>query len=154
AFGLSYFLVGHLNANTAFLGSIVVGNGINVPIIIVARYLEERRGGLPVEVAIHVGLRRTLAGTFIPAVAAGLAYLSLALTNFRGFKDFGIIGGIGMAFCWVSAILLLPPLLATVESWRSLKVSNGARSHPFTSRIADFVQQRRREILIASAVSL
>src|SRR5262249_26663861 len=33
AFGLSYFLVGHLNANTAFLGSIVVGNGINVPII-------------------------------------------------------------------------------------------------------------------------
>src|SRR5262249_61489048 len=92
--------VGHLNANPAFLGSIVVGNGINVPIIIVARYLEERRGGLPVEVAIHVGLRRTLAATFIAAFAAGLAYLSLALTNFRGFKDFGIIGGRRKALFW------------------------------------------------------
>ena len=29
-FGLTYFIIGHLNANTAFLGSIVAGNGINV----------------------------------------------------------------------------------------------------------------------------
>jgi uncharacterized membrane protein YdfJ with MMPL/SSD domain len=60
-FGLSYFLVGHLNANTAFLGSIVVGNGINVAIIIVARYVEERRGGLPVDVAVHVARPRSAA---------------------------------------------------------------------------------------------
>ena len=31
-FGLSYFAVGYLNANTAFLGSIVIGNGINFSI--------------------------------------------------------------------------------------------------------------------------
>lgn len=153
-FGLSYFLVGYLNANTAFLGSIVLGNGINVAIIVVARYVEERRGGLPVEVAIHVALRRTLAATFIAAFAAGLAYLSLAMTNFRGFKDFGIIGGIGMALCWVSAILLLPPLLATIESWRGLKVSELPRQHPITSRIAQLVQARRLEIRVATVVSL
>jgi len=153
-FGLSYFLVGHLNANSAFLGSIVVGNGINVAVIIVARYVEERRGGLPVEVAIHVALRRTLAATFIAAFAAGLAYLSLALTNFRGFKDFGIIGGIGMALCWLSAILLLPPLLVTVESWRPLKVNEIAGRHPLTTWLANFVQKRRVGILIASAGSL
>jgi predicted RND superfamily exporter protein len=153
-FGLSYFLVGYLNANTAFLGSIVLGNGINVAIIVVARYVEERRGGLPVEVAIHVALRRTLAATFIAAFAAGLAYLSLAMTNFRGFKDFGIIGGIGMALCWVSAILLLPPLLAMIESWRALKVSELPRQHPITSRIAELVQARRLEIRVATLVSL
>lgn len=153
-FAASYFLIGHLNANTAFLGSIVVGNGINVAIIIVARYFEERRGGLPVEVAIHVALRRTLAATFIAAFASGLAYLSLAITNFRGFREFGIIGGLGMGLCWISAILLLPPLLATIESWRPLRVGDTARKHPITTRIADLVQNHRMKIRIASVVSL
>jgi predicted RND superfamily exporter protein len=153
-FGISYFLVGHLNANTAFLGSIVVGNGINVAIIIVARYVEERRGGLPVDIAIHVALRRTLAATFVAAFASGLAYLSLAVTNFRGFRHFGLIGGLGMAVCWVSAVLLLPPMLSAIESWRDLRVSDSPRKTPITSRIVDFVQRYPRGIRVASIVSL
>ncbi len=153
-FGISYFLVGHLNANTAFLGSIVVGNGINVAIIIVARYVEERRGGLPVDIAIHVALRRTLAATFVAAFASGLAYLSLAVTNFRGFRHFGLIGGLGMAVCWVSAVLLLPPMLSAIESWRDLRVTDSPRKTPITSRIVDFVQRRRFGIRVASVLSL
>jgi predicted RND superfamily exporter protein len=44
-FGIADLAVGNLNSNTAFLGSIVVGNGINVGLILFARYLEERRHG-------------------------------------------------------------------------------------------------------------
>jgi len=153
-FGISYFLVGHLNANTAFLGSIVVGNGINVAIIIVARYVEERRAGLPVDIAIHVALRRTLAATFVAAFASGLAYLSLAVTNFRGFRHFGIIGGLGMALCWISAVLLLPPLLSAIESWRDLRVTETPRKTPITSRIVDLVQRYRFGIRVASVLSI
>ena len=152
-FGLSYFLVGHLNANTAFLGSIVVGNGINVAIIIVARYVEERRGGLPVDIAVNVALRRTLAATFIAAFASGLAYLSLTVTDFRGFRHFGIIGGLGMALCWISAVLLLPPLLSTTEAWRELRLAS-QRSRPVSSWIVRLVQQHRIAIRVASVLSL
>ena len=47
--GLAYTLafatltVGHLNTATAFLGAIIAGNGINYGILLIARYLEERR---------------------------------------------------------------------------------------------------------------
>jgi len=115
-FGIAYFLVGYLNANTAFLGSIVVGNGINVSIIMVARFLEERRLGRSIEEAIQTSWSGTLAATFVASFAAGLAYLSLAVTDFRGFSQFGVIGGLGMALCWVTAYLLLPPLLATLDA--------------------------------------
>jgi len=114
-FGLAYFLVGHLNANTAFLGSIVLGNGINVSIIVVARYLEERRTGVAILPAIQTAWRETLAATFVASFGAGLAYLSLSVTSFRGFSQFGLIGGVGMALCWVTAYLLLPPLLAAID---------------------------------------
>jgi uncharacterized protein len=114
-FGLSYLLIGYLNANTAFLGSIVVGNGINVSIIVVARFLEERRNGVGADEAMQRAWAGTLVPTFVASFGAGLAYLALAVTEFRGFSQFGLIGGMGMALCWVTAYLLLPPLLAALD---------------------------------------
>ena len=127
-FGLSYFLVGYLNANTAFLGSIVVGNGINVSIIFVARYLEERHRGCALEPALERAWSGTLAATFVASFGAALAYLSLVITDFRGFSQFGLIGGLGMALCWVVAYLLLPPLIAALEPLGHRPAASGRRS--------------------------
>ena len=114
-FGLAWFLVGYLNANTAFLGSIVVGNGINCSIIVVARFLEERRRGRDLDQALQIAWSSTQAATFVASFGAGLAYLALGITDFRGFSQFGLIGGLGMALCWLTAYLLLPPLLAVLD---------------------------------------
>ena len=43
AFGLAALTVGHLNAASAFLAAIVAGNGVNYGILLIARFLEERR---------------------------------------------------------------------------------------------------------------
>jgi predicted RND superfamily exporter protein len=118
-FGIGDLLIGHLNANTAFLGSIILGNGINVAIIVVGRFLEERRSGAGVDESIRVAWARTLPATFVASFGAGLAYLSLGATAFRGFSQFGAIGALGMALCWICAYLLLPPLLFILESGRA-----------------------------------
>ncbi len=114
-FGAGFFLVGHLNANTAFLGSIVVGNGINVGIVFMARFLEERRA-TGFDEAVRRAWAQTLPATFVAASGAALAYLSLAATDFRGFSQFGVLGAVGMSLCWLTAYLLLPPLLAALQS--------------------------------------
>ena len=44
-FGVARLAIGHLNSVTAFLSAIVVGNGINFGILVLARYLEARRRG-------------------------------------------------------------------------------------------------------------
>ncbi len=117
-FGLCYFLVDELNANSAFLGSIVIGNGINFGIILTARYLEERRKLLPHPEALRIARRFTAQATWTAAMAAGVAYGSLMLTGFRGFRQFGLIGLIGMILCWIAAFVFLPPILDWVESRR------------------------------------
>jgi len=155
-FGLAYFLVGHLNANTAFLGSIVVGNGINVSIIVVARFIEERGRGLSLEEALSACWSGTAAATFVASFGAGLAYLSLAVTDFRGFNQFGLIGGMGMALCWLTAYLLLPALLAALDS-RSRQPFRGRISTVGT--IASWLVYRhgkavRRVSLLLVAVSV
>ena len=120
-FGISFFLVGYLNANSAFLGSIIIGNGINFGIIYLARYLEERKRGQSAADANITTFTKTMTSTATAALAAGLSYGSLIFTGFRGFKQFGIIGLIGMILCWISAYTFLPALLTLVERLKPLK---------------------------------
>jgi predicted exporter len=121
AFGLASlppFGITELNSNTAFLGSIIIGNGINFGIIQLARYLESRRQGKTVEEALVVALWGTRWGTLSAALAAGVAYASLVAMQFRGFRQFGVIGGLGMAFAWGATVVLMPPLLARLDRGR------------------------------------
>jgi predicted RND superfamily exporter protein len=121
AFGLASlppFRITELNSNTAFLGSIIIGNGINFGIIQLARYLESRRQGKTVEEALVIALWGTRWGTLSAALAAGVAYASLVAMQFRGFRQFGVIGGLGMAFAWGTTVVLMPPLLARLDRGR------------------------------------
>jgi predicted RND superfamily exporter protein len=154
AFGLSWFLIGYLNANTAFLGSIVLGNGINVGIIVVARYCEERARGTPAEEAIRVSWTGSFAATFVASFAAGLSYLSLASTDFRGFSQFGVIGWLGMALNWVAAFVLLPPLIYALEKRRPGGFLRQSAEHPWAVGTANLVQRQAAALRVISVVLL
>jgi predicted RND superfamily exporter protein len=103
--------VHYLNINTAFLISIILGNGINSPIILLARYGEERRHGQPVAIALTIAMSETLLATLTAMAAASIAYGCLLLTSFRGFNQFGLLGGAGMLLVWVMSFLLVPPMV-------------------------------------------
>ena len=120
-FGFTRLWIGHLNTSTAFLGSVVAGNGINFGVILLARYLEERRRfAASHALALRTALARTSMPTLVACAAAGSAYLSLTITSFRGFSEFGIIAGSGMMFCWLASYLVLPSLLTWLDGRRSL----------------------------------
>ncbi len=108
----------YLNINTAFLVSIIIGNGINTPIMLLARYGEERHAGRSVLDALTVSMSATLLGTLTAMLAASVAYGSLMITEFRGFSQFGLIGGAGMLLVWLMAMILTPPLVIVGERWK------------------------------------
>lgn len=114
-FGVTYLVIGHLNVATGFLFSIVAGNGINAGIILMARYFEARRDGEAVEQAVLTAHKETWLATLTAAVAAGSAYASLAVTEFRGFKHFAVIGAAGMVLCWLATYFLTPAVLVLTE---------------------------------------
>ncbi len=127
-FGVTRLVIGHLNTASGFLVSIIFGNGINFGILLRARYGEARRANVGLREALELAYRDTLTPTLTVAAAAGAGYLSLATTNFRGFRDFGAIGGYGMLLCWFANYLLMPPLLVVFER----------ASPPFTPRSRSF----------------
>jgi len=100
-----------LNSNSAFLGSIIAGNGINYPLILLAFY-RNRDPSEPMAEAIVGAARQSFAGTLGAAATASAAYLGLASASFRGFSDFGFLGGVGMISTWAVAFMTMPILIA------------------------------------------
>jgi len=107
ALGFARLAIGHLNAQTAFLGAIIVGTGINYGIILVDRY-QRSRGDL--EVAIAQSLRATLVAALATAVAFGV----LAAGEVESFRQFGWIGGVGILACWLATFLVVPSVLVVL----------------------------------------
>lgn len=129
-FGIGHFLVGYLNASTAFLGPIIPGNGVNFGVILLARYMEARRHEATIEDGIAVAMRDTLVGTSMAALAAAISYGSLMGTDFLGFKHFGMIGGLGMLLCWIATFTVLPALIVWSERRRPMVQDVGIQSLP------------------------
>jgi predicted RND superfamily exporter protein len=127
-FGVTELTIGRLNIATGFLFTIVTGNGINFGIIYMARYLEARRSGVDSTRSLQIAGRETWLPTLTAGAAAGASYGSLAATDFRGFHDFGFIGGLGMLLCWIATYWVLPPLLVVTERYLPLHqaVADGA----------------------------
>jgi uncharacterized protein len=101
----------YLNINTAFLISIILGNGINSPIILLGRYGEERQSGKSVTQALASAMTGSVTGIFAAVAAASIAYGCLLLTSFRGFNQFGLLGGAGMLLVGVATFVLVPPMI-------------------------------------------
>ncbi len=155
-FGVADLLVGHLNSSTAFLGSIVVGNGVNFGLILFARYAEERRKGLAPKVAMTTAVAATWLATLTASLAAGIAYGSLGVTDFRGFAQFGLIGFIGMALCWAATFAFMPALVLAWERRGRLIAPDATPHRPFVmEHLAALVEQRPRAVLaVAAALAL
>ncbi|MBI5538042.1 MAG: MMPL family transporter [Deltaproteobacteria bacterium] len=154
SFALSgLFGVSELNSNSAFLGSIIIGNGVNFGIILMARYVEERRRGVGVNEALVLAVHGTRTGTITAAAAAAIAYGSLMTTRFRGFWQFGVIGGLGMLVCWAATFVLVPPLIAWLDrSDRSAPRPLPANAWNITGPIARMVARIPRAVVILGAL--
>jgi hypothetical protein len=146
--------IGYLTSQTAFLGSIIVGNGIDYSLVILSRFLEERRADKPVGESVSMSLAATWRATGTSALTTSGAFAVLALTEIKGFSQFGIIGGIGMMMCWITTYVFLPSFISLTERFLPLKVHKISTWNPFSfvNLISKWVSDHYRIVLKASVV--
>ncbi len=121
AFAVADLVFGYLSSSTAFLGSIILGNGINHAIILMARYQERLAAGDTPSTAMEEAIAGTARGTGVAAICASAAYGTLMVTTFRGFYQFGVMAAVGVLFCWLLTFTLLPALFFLMDRGRTGK---------------------------------
>ena len=115
--GLAYTLafatwvVGHLNVLTITFVPILIGLAIDYGVHLISRYEEELRHGKTEAEALTKAIVYTGQGIFTGALTTAGAFLAMALTNFKGIQEMGIICGGGLLICLVPMMTMLPVLL-------------------------------------------
>jgi uncharacterized membrane protein YdfJ with MMPL/SSD domain len=175
AYSFATATFGYVNTSGAFLGAIILGNGINYPIVLLGRYREFVARGMSPEAAKKAAVWNAFRAELVGASVAGIAYGSLVITRFRGFSQFGMIGFVGMLLVWLSIIPLVPAVITVVErvrvwpwvarlvksrdelldhkalSWLFTKVDGTGTSGPAIKLVARVTQQRPWLFLGAAA---
>jgi hopanoid biosynthesis associated RND transporter like protein HpnN len=115
--GLAYtmafttLVVGHLNILTITFVPILIGLAIDYGVHLISRYEEELRRGKTQEAALTKAMIYTGQGIFTGALTTAGAFLAMALTDFKGIQEMGIICGGGLIICFIPMMTLLPVLL-------------------------------------------
>jgi predicted RND superfamily exporter protein len=141
AFAVAELAFGYLTESTSFLGSIIVGNGINYAIVLMSRYEEHRARGASPDAALGQALGGVWRGTLVASISASAAYASLMVTSFRGFYQFGVMGAVGSLACWLATFTALPALLVLLDR-RPTRFSGRARPPIEFSPLARLLARR------------
>jgi uncharacterized protein len=151
AYAVAWAVFGYLTTVTSFLVSFIMGNGTNYAIVLLSHYEERRRAGLPVAEATSDAVAAMWRSTGVAAIASALSYLSMLVTSFRGFSQFGLIGAAGCLLAWLTTFMVIPALLQLFDK-RGPKVRKLRRESGLLGRLGGLVERHPNSILVAGGV--
>lgn len=109
--GFTTLAVGRLNILTISFAPMLIGLAIDFGIHFITRYEEETRNRRTEAEAVDRTMTFTGQGIITAALTTAAAFLAMALTNFKGIRQMGIISGCGLLLCLIPMMTTLPVLL-------------------------------------------
>jgi hypothetical protein len=109
--GFTTLAIGHLNILTITFAPMLIGLAMDFGIHFISRYEEEMRNRRTETQALERATALTGQGIIAGGVTMAVAFLAMALTDFRGIGEMGIISGCGVLLCLVPMMTCLPLLL-------------------------------------------
>ncbi len=147
SYGFAGWAFGTLNILTGFVGAILSGMGIENGIHLLARFETEWWITDDREENIRRTFGNTGRGVAITALTTMVAFGGLALSEFRAFREFGIIAAAGMFMFVVAYQLVLPALmtLAMRLGWKPRHVR-----HDDVPKYVHWIVRNARPVFICS----
>jgi uncharacterized protein len=122
---LTSSIVGYLSLITGPLSLLLVGIGLESAVQLLARYREERRKNFSAAVAFETIVLETGPAITTGVLVSAAAFLTLMITDFRGFAQFGLMAGIGMLCTLIAVLVVFPCILIIVERFGVLPALGG-----------------------------
>ncbi|HWB78908.1 MAG TPA: MMPL family transporter [Nannocystaceae bacterium] len=109
---------GVLNLVSAFIFAILLGLGIDFAIVLLSRYRDERVRGLDRTRALEVMLSTTAPASLFGGASTALGFGVLAIADFQGFAQFGVVATVGVFAALASAMIVMPAMLVLMDRVR------------------------------------
>ncbi len=109
--GFARIVFHHLNILTCVFSAVLIGLGIDFAIHILNRYCGQDEKGLDISIRLKHTFQESGGSIIIGGITTAFAFYAIALSDFRGFRELGILTGTGILLCLVIMFFLLPSLL-------------------------------------------
>ncbi|MFH1130154.1 MAG: MMPL family transporter [Pseudomonadota bacterium] len=127
---------GGLNMITSAFIAVIVGLGIDFSVHLLSRYNEAHRKGLDATQALSEAITRAGPGIVTGALTTSGAFFALAMNEFPGFAQMGVITATGLLLTLLTTFTVSPALIACVPFWQKspapLASQRGLNSLPET----------------------
>ncbi|MFH1728222.1 MAG: MMPL family transporter [Pseudomonadota bacterium] len=140
-YGIAAYFFESLNILTAFVSVILLGLGIDHGVHLLGRFEHEWFNfDKDTEKTIRHTYSNTGKAVYIAAITTIIGFAALIVSDFRAFREFGIIAGAGV-FCVMLAYLTLLPSLISIFTrlkWKPHKKSDLTNKAPLYAWIIKF----------------
>lgn len=109
----TYLVIGDLNTMTSLISTVVMGSGIDGGIHFYSDARRHRRS-MPNAEAIRQAFDRLIVPLLVASSTTIGAFLIMAVSEFPGFREFGIISAMGVMLCLLAMTTVLPALTHAV----------------------------------------
>ena len=152
-YGFVGLVYGKVNLLTGFLGAVLGGLGVEHGIHLLGRYTSLRSEGEDSLEAVRDAFSHTGFAALISAVVAALTFLSLSISEFAAFNEFGVIAAVGMLVSIASYVLILPAMLGLASRWGWKPREHVGSAGPL-AMLARWLPRSYRGVAIVVAVGL
>jgi predicted RND superfamily exporter protein/glycosyltransferase involved in cell wall biosynthesis len=115
------FFVGELNVISSFLLLVSFGLGIDFSIHLVKRFQVELQRKQPYD-ALLASFSSTGKSVFLSGATTAAALFVLSFSHFRGFSEFGLVGGFSIIVILAAMIVFLPSIVVLGWKFRLLRI--------------------------------
>src|SRR5262249_25327037 len=146
--------VGHLTVFSVMFMSLLIGIGIDYGSYLFFRYEEELGHGRTLPQAWDVTARQTGPGVLFGALTGAGTFGVLALTEFRGIQEFGVIAGIAILVAFVAMLTFFPAVLLLLHRRRSARIAASSSAQHASDDVAvlRLVVRQPAAVLVAAGV--
>lgn len=109
--GLAGLLFGRLNILTCIFSCVLAALGIDFAIHLVNRFYGDQRQNISLADRLEAAFGDAGPGIIIGALTTAAAFFAIGTSDFRGFRELGIMTGTGLLLCLVAMLIVLPALL-------------------------------------------
>jgi uncharacterized protein len=129
-YGITFLIFGKLNIMTGFLGAVLGGLGTEHGIHLLTRYSTLRSEGKSSEDATREAFEHTGASALVSSIVAALTFTAISFSEFRAFREFGVIASVGMLVVFAAYFFILPGCLGLAArfGWKPSTKTSGSTS--------------------------
>lgn len=131
--GLARVLLGSLNTYTSLGAAILVGLGIDFAVHLLGRYRELHATGMDVRQSIITAWDKVGPPCATAALTSAAGFLALAVADFRGFSQLGMLLAAGLLVSLLVMVVVLPLLIPRLDPDPPLLRGVLSRKGPSTS---------------------